>query len=76
MGWPTWPILLVALGYAARILAALTSRTRLGDALFLPLSVLAMAAIALYALWLHFAGGGPKWKGRSILASRQTRTDV
>ncbi len=45
------------------ITAAVTGQ-RVRDGLLLPVSVLAMTAIALRALWWHWRYGGPVWKGR------------
>lgn len=55
---------LIALGVGVRALTARVTRQRMADALLLPVSVLAMTAIAWQALAWHFRGG-PAWKGRS-----------
>ncbi len=65
-GWPCLPLLLTALGVGTRMLTAAVTRQRLGDALLLPLSVLAMTAIAGRAVWWQARYGGPQWKGRRI----------
>jgi chlorobactene glucosyltransferase len=64
-GWPLWPLLLITLGVGVRMLTAAATRQRLGDALFLPVSVLLMTRIAAQAVWWHWHGG-PRWKGRTI----------
>ncbi len=65
-GWPWLPLLLTALGVGTRLLTAAVTRQRLGDALLLPFSVLAMTAIAGRAAWWQVRYGGPQWKGRRI----------
>lgn len=64
-GWPTLPLLLVALGVGVRGLTAAFTRQRVADALLMPLSVLAMTVIAAQALWWRWHGG-PQWKGRTL----------
>jgi chlorobactene glucosyltransferase len=64
--WPFLPLFLTMLGIGVRLLTAAVTRQRLRDALFLPLSVLAMTAIAFRAVWWQARYGGPQWKGRRI----------
>lgn len=64
-GWPTLPLLLVALGVGVRGLTAAFTRQRMADALLMPVSVLAMTVIAAQALWWRWHGG-PQWKGRTL----------
>jgi hypothetical protein len=49
-------------------LSAAANHQRIGDALFIPFSVLLMTAIAAQSLWWHYRHGGPQWKGRWISA--------
>lgn len=56
--------LLIALGVLTRALTAAATRQRVGDALFLPLSVILMTIITAQAIYWHFTGG-PRWKGRT-----------
>lgn len=56
--------LLIALGVLTRALTAAATRQRVGDALFLPLSVILMTVITAQAIYWHFTGG-PRWKGRA-----------
>ncbi len=65
MAWRQWALLLIVQGLGLRALSAAFTRQRARDALFLPLSVIAMTIIALQAIWWRF-NGGPRWKGRSI----------
>lgn len=66
--WPGWPLLPLGLGLLGIIIRAGTARLtrqRIGDALFMPLSVVLMTRIAVRALaWRWW--GGPKWKGRTL----------
>jgi chlorobactene glucosyltransferase len=64
-GWPTVPLLLVALGVAVRAFTAAITRQRVADALLMPVSVLAMTVIAAQAVWWRWHGG-PQWKGRTL----------
>lgn len=66
VGWPLWPLALVGLGTGVRALTAGITRQRLGDALWLPVSVLLMCWIAGQALWWRLCFGGPVWKGRRL----------
>ncbi len=66
LGWPAWPLILIALGLTLRALTAAVTRQRLGDALLMPLSVLLMTAIAGRAVWWQWRYGGPRWKGRVL----------
>jgi chlorobactene glucosyltransferase len=66
-GWPGFPLALVGLGLAVRLLSAAATRQRLADALLLPFSTILMTIIAARSLWWHFRYGGPKWKGRTII---------
>ena len=66
VAWPWWPLLLILLGYLARGMAAYSTRQRLYDTLWMPLSVLLMTRIALQALWWQARDGGPQWKGRRL----------
>jgi chlorobactene glucosyltransferase len=58
-------LLLIGLGLAVRMLTAVATRQRPGDALLMPLSVLLMTRIAAQAVWWHWHGG-PRWKGRVV----------
>lgn len=71
--WPGWPLALVALGVGVRALSAGASGQRMRDAVWMPVSVLLMTAIAARAIWWRVRYGGPRWKGRSILASKGVR---
>jgi chlorobactene glucosyltransferase len=64
--WPLWPLALILLGVGVRALTAWTTRQRLRDALWMPLSALLMTRIAAQALWWRLRHGGPLWKGRVI----------
>lgn len=64
--WPWWPMALVTAGITARALTARATRQRVGDAIFLPVSVLIMTWIAGRAIWWRWRYGGVKWKGRII----------
>jgi chlorobactene glucosyltransferase len=64
MGYPT--LSLIALGVGARALTAAVSRQRLIDAVFMPVSVLLMTAIAVQAVYWRLRYGGARWKGRTI----------
>jgi chlorobactene glucosyltransferase len=61
-GAPGW-LSLGVLGLGLRALSAAATCQRLRDAVFLPVSVLAMTVIAARALAWHVSGG-PRWKGR------------
>jgi chlorobactene glucosyltransferase len=58
------PLLLFLIGLLVRALTAAATRQRILDAIFLPVSVGLMTAVALRALQWHF-GAGPAWKGRT-----------
>lgn len=64
MGYPT--LSLIALGVGTRALTAAVSRQRLIDAVFMPVSVLLMTAIAWRAVYWRLRYGGARWKGRTI----------
>jgi chlorobactene glucosyltransferase len=66
-GWPFFPLALVGLGLAVRLLSAAATRQRLTDALLLPFSTILITVIAARSLWWHFRYGGPQWKGRTII---------
>jgi len=66
-GWPLWPLSLILLAWLLRLLTAWATRQRLGDALFMPLSVLLMTRIACLSLWWHWRYGAPRWKGRLMV---------
>lgn len=65
--WPWVPLVMTALGISVRALSAATSRQRVKDALFMPISVFLMTLIAAQALWWQYRHGGPEWKGRTII---------
>ena len=65
-GWPWWPLALIGLGLLVRGMTAYSSRQRIYDSLWMPLSVLLMTGIAGQALWWHWHAGGPQWKGRRL----------
>jgi chlorobactene glucosyltransferase len=62
---PYVPALFIALGLLTRALTAAFTRQRVGDAVFMPISVLLMTAIAWQGVKWHF-NGGPQWKGRQL----------
>ncbi|NJL58171.1 phytoene desaturase [bacterium] len=64
-GWPLTPALLILAGLLIRAVTAVFSRQRLVDALWMPVSVLLMTAIAWQAIQWHRTGG-PRWKGRTV----------
>lgn len=66
-GWPLWPLSLIILAWLLRLLTAWATQQRLGDALFMPLSVLLMTRIAVLSLWWHWRHGAPQWKGRLMV---------
>lgn len=66
LGWPTVPLLLGLTGVAVRAVTAHSTGQRVGDALLLPISVLAMTGIAVRAVWGRWRYGGPQWKGRKV----------
>jgi hypothetical protein len=55
--------ILCALGVLVRALTASITRQRIGDSIFLPVSVLLMMIIAGRAVQWRL-GGGTRWKGR------------
>lgn len=65
-GWPWWPVGLILLGLLVRGMTAYSTRQRLYDTLWMPLSVLLMTWIAGKAIWWQLRYGGPQWKGRSL----------
>ncbi|MEZ4866409.1 MAG: glycosyltransferase [Caldilineaceae bacterium] len=65
-GWPWWPVALIGAGLGVRVLTAFTTRQRLRDALWMPLSVLLMTCIAGQALWWHWRKEQAQWKGRRL----------
>ena len=65
-GWPWWPLSLIVAGITARAITARATRQRVGDAVFLPISVLIMTWIAARAIWWRVRHGGVKWKGRIV----------
>ncbi len=64
MGYPT--LSLIALGVGTRALTAAVSRQRIIDAIFMPVSVLLMTAVAGQAVYWRLRYGGARWKGRTI----------
>ena len=60
-----FPLFLITLGITTRALTAATSRQRIFDSIFLPVSVFLMTIIAVQSMRWHFSGG-PQWKGRTI----------
>jgi chlorobactene glucosyltransferase len=65
IGWPGWPLCLIAAGLGVRWLCASTAQQRRLDILFTPLSVLLMTRIAAQAIWWRLRGGAI-WKGRKM----------
>lgn len=65
-GWPGWPLALIALGLAVRMLTAFSTRQRVADGLLLPVSVILMTVIAFRSAWWQIRYGGPLWKGRRV----------
>ncbi len=64
------PALLVGLGIAARALTAAATGEPVRRAVWMPVAVLLMTAIAGKALWWQLRYGGPEWKGRRIPTMR------
>jgi chlorobactene glucosyltransferase len=64
--WPIWPLSLIILGVGIRGLTAAFSHQRVRDAIWMPVSTLLMAVIALQSIRWHLGFGGPQWRGRSI----------
>lgn len=60
-----FPLFLIMLGITTRALTAATSRQRIFDSAFMPVSVFLMTIIAFQSMRWHFSGG-PQWKGRTI----------
>lgn len=60
-----WPFTLLLAGLLLRGFTAWFTRQRVGDALFMPLSVLLMSFIAAQSVWWHWRGRG-QWKGRTV----------
>ncbi|NDJ52881.1 MAG: glycosyltransferase [Chloroflexi bacterium] len=69
--YPSWPLLLIALGSGVRALAAAATRSRVIDALLMPVSVILMTQIAARSVYWYWRYGGPLWKGRVIQRARQ-----
>ena len=65
-GWPLWPLGLIVAGVGIRAWTAAISRQRIGDAIFMPISVLLMCVIAGQAIWWRLRYGGIIWKGRQV----------
>ena len=65
-GWTWLPFTMAALGVGVRAASAAFTHQRVHDALLLPVSVLAITAIAWRSLLWHVTLGGPKWKDRVI----------
>ncbi len=65
-GWPLWPLALILAGILVRGMTAYSTRQRIYDSLWMPLSVLLMTDIAWQALWWQWRNGGPQWKGRHL----------
>jgi chlorobactene glucosyltransferase len=61
-----WPLLLAAAGVGLRALTAWGTRQRVGDAIFMPISVILMTRIALQSIWWRRRGRG-EWKGRKLV---------
>lgn len=57
--------LLVTVSILTRALTAATSRQRIHDAIFMPVSVFLMTLIAFQSIRWRFTGG-PQWKGRTL----------
>lgn len=64
---PYWSGLLCCAGLLIRGFTAWRTGQRVVDALFLPISVLLMTAVAAQSLWWQFRLGGPLWKGRRAI---------
>lgn len=73
--WRLWMLCFIAIGISLRALSAIFTNQRLIDALFMPLSVLAMTIIALQAIWWHYRGG-TLWKGRSLNQPKHQRQEA
>jgi chlorobactene glucosyltransferase len=56
-GYPLVPLVLIALGVGVRGLTAWVTRQRIHDALWMPISVLLMTRIAVYAIWWQRQNG-------------------
>jgi chlorobactene glucosyltransferase len=67
--WPVWPAILTLAGMAVRGATARFSRQRVRDALLMPVTVLVMTWISLFACWWQIKYGGPVWKGRLVKAT-------
>jgi chlorobactene glucosyltransferase len=71
-GWElgAWDAAIIAawiiLGLGVRALTAAVTRQRIGDAIFMPVSVLLMTVIAARAIYWRVRYGGARWKGRTI----------
>ncbi len=64
------PLLLCLGVIALRMLTAASTRQRLLDALFMPLSVILMTRIAAQAIYWRLRYGGVQWKGRTLTTKR------
>jgi chlorobactene glucosyltransferase len=64
--WPTWPLGLILVGVGIRALTAAFSHQRIRDAVWMPVSTLLMARIAIQSIRWRFGYGGPQWRGRTI----------
>ncbi len=73
-GWPIAPMVLSLLGVLIRALTAAVTHQRIGDAITLPISVIAMTLIAVRAVQWYFSGG-PRWKGRVYGKSNYSRVE-
>lgn len=67
--WPAWPAALTLAGIAVRGVSAWFTRQRVRDALLMPVTVVVMTWISLFACWWQMKYGGPVWKGRLVKAA-------
>ena len=65
-GWPVLPLLLIVLGVGVRGLTAWSTRQRIRDAVWMPLSALLMTVIAGQSVGWQWRYGGARWKGRTL----------
>ena len=68
--WPSIPLAMIILGITVRALSAATTRQRVGDAVFMPISVVLMSVIAAQSLWWFYRRGGSQWKGRTVYLAK------